>query len=65
MLIGFDRVYDPVTESADPMFSMQQIGGKIRPFHKHLMECIVQGPKPPNTDCLTQETLSKTMEDLR
>jgi hypothetical protein len=65
--LGFegDRVVDPVTDGTEPMFSMQQIGGKIRPFHKHLMECIVQGPELPNTDCLTQETLSKTMEDLR
>jgi hypothetical protein len=65
--MGFesDRVWDPSTDSTDPMFSVQQIGGRIRPFHKHLMTCITSG-----TDGCWGRTpngvkLSATLEDQR
>jgi len=41
--------------------SMDQIGGRIRPFHKLLMECIAKG----NSDCWRTIKLSDMAEDLR
>ncbi|HUK24217.1 MAG TPA: hypothetical protein VLV49_06525 [Terriglobales bacterium] len=40
---------------------MDQIGGRIRPFHKLLMECIAKG----NSDCWRTIKLSDMAEDLR
>lgn len=64
--IGFegDRVLDPLTESTDPIYSISQIGGKIRPFHKELMRCIAGG----RGDCWDENhgvRLSKMPEDLK
>jgi len=61
-----DRVYDPVSEATDPMFSVAQSGGKLRPFHKALMSCILMG----RSDCLDpisgdRVRLSSMHEDLR
>jgi len=58
-----DRVSDPLTGSTDPIYSMQQIGGKIRPFHKKLMECVIRG----KSDCwgCSGIRLSGILEDLK
>jgi hypothetical protein len=65
--LGFesDRVSDPVTGSTDPMFSVQQIGGKMRPFHKALMSCIRQGRPDCWCDTDAGVKLSTTKEDQR
>jgi len=55
-----DRIYDPVSDATDPIFSVAQSGGRIRPFHKELMSCILNG----NSDC-HQVKLSSMREDLR
>lgn len=65
--MGFesDRISDPVTESTDPMFSIQQIGGRIRPFHKHLMTCIINGTSGCWSNTPNGIKLSSTLEDQR
>jgi hypothetical protein len=68
-----DRVFDPATGTMDPLFSLKQIGEKIRPFHKTLMKCIVDGKDlngnelltSAKTECLQALKLSETQEDLR
>ena len=57
-----DRVLDPITGVTYPLSSTQQIGGKIRPFHKLLMQCIVD---PNNPRCRPLPTLSSVPEDLK
>ncbi|MFI5098051.1 MAG: IPT/TIG domain-containing protein [Candidatus Acidiferrales bacterium] len=54
-----DRVWDPITRATDPLNSMKQAGGRLRPYHKYLMQCIVRGTNP------CPATLSTTPEDLR
>jgi hypothetical protein len=61
-----DRIFDPVTEATDPMNSVAQAGGRLCPFHKHVVRCILNG----NNDCLLPGSpnwvrLSSTLEDLR
>jgi hypothetical protein len=56
-----DRVLDPITGTADQILSMAQIGGKVRPFHKKLIECVIKG----GTDCWAQVKLSDMPEDSR
>ena len=54
-----DRVLDPITGATDPLNSMKQAGGRLRPFHK----CFVQRIASPGLDC--PSTLTETPEDLR
>ena len=53
-----DRVKDPITDATDPLNSMKQAGGRLRPFHKCYMQQIVDS----NLHC---PSLSNTPEDLR
>ncbi len=61
--LGFesDRVVDPVTNTTNAMLSVQQIGGKVRPFHKQLIDCVIKG----HTDCWNEVKLSDMPEDFR
>lgn len=54
-----DRIKDPITDATDPLNSMKQAGGKLRPFHK----CFVQHIVNPQAVC--PSSLSTTPEDLR
>jgi hypothetical protein len=54
-----DRVADPITQATDPLNSMKQAGGRLRPFHK----CFMQSMLVDGTKCSTPR--SQTLEDLR
>jgi len=54
-----DRVLDPITQATDPLNSMKQVGGRLRPFHKCYMQHIVDA----KVTC--PQVLSETPEDLR
>jgi hypothetical protein len=54
-----DRMKDPITAATDPLNSIKQAGGKLRPFHK----CYVQQLLNVKDPCKLK--LSETLEDLR
>jgi hypothetical protein len=56
-----DRVLDPVIAATDPLQSIEQGGGKLRPFHKRMVESFLQGVDSWPNDL----KLSKMPEDLR
>jgi hypothetical protein len=58
-----DRVWDPVTGTTALVSSAEEAGGKLRPFHKKMLQCISQGD-PLGNDC-ANVTLSGMVEDLR
>lgn len=63
-----DRVIDKVGGTQDPLNSINQAGGRIRPFHRALMQCIVNGPGEGHQTCLDPAgmiKLSSMDEDLR
>ena len=57
-----DRIYDPVTQTTEALFSMKQLGWKVRQFHRRMMQCVACGAKP---GCRAWPTLSDIPDDVR
>ncbi len=60
-----DRVEDPITDATDPISATTQAGGRLRPFHKRLTECVLVGSDPRDGNNCEAIRLSTTPEDLR
>ncbi len=61
-----DRVLDPLTNSKVSLNSTRQLDGRVRPFHKVMMSCVVDGKdrigNPADCDAIT---LQNEREDYR
>jgi hypothetical protein len=57
-----DRIEDPLTNTDETLFSMQQLGFRFRRFHLELMRCMVDRSLPI---CQSGPRLSKLAEDIR